>query len=461
MHRLLSRPGSRRASVVLTSVLTLATAVAGVLVASPAPAEAANRVTPGNFTGYGFDQCVTPSQGAMDAWLTASPYWAVGIYIAGDSRFCGDDKQTNLTPEWVATQLRNGWRLLPITVGPQASCSARYKDKVRIDPDPADNYAAARTQGRLEARDTVKRARALGIAAKSTLWYDLEAYDIGNQRCRESSLHFLSAWTRTLRNLGFVSGVYSSAASGIRALDDARVLEPGRYVMPDRVWIAEWVKPEDYRQPPTANPPSLLSAFVRHDGWLPKRRMRQYRGDHDETYGGVTINIDTNYLDLGRGTLPGKRFTYCGGVKVDFPQYRVLSQGDRKPQVRALQCFMKRKKLYDGKVSGFYNRGTERAVRRYQRARGLKGDGRMLRSTWTYLLSEGARTPVVKIGSGGNPVRRVQRSLNAASHAGLAVDGIFGPSTTRAVRVYQAQVGLRRTGVVAPDTWARLQAGRL
>jgi hypothetical protein len=461
MHRSPSRPASRRASVVLTAVLTLATAVAGVLVASPAPAEAANRVTPGNFTGYGFDQCITPSQEKMDAWLTSSPYWAVGIYIAGDSRYCGDDKQTHLTREWVATQLRHGWRLLPITVGPQASCAARYKDKVRIDPDPTSNYAAARTQGRLEARDTVARARALGIAPKSTLWYDLEAYDIGNQRCRESSLHFLSAWTRTLRNLGFVSGVYSSAASGIRALDDARVLEPGRYVMPDRVWIAEWVKPEDHRRPPTANPPSLLSAFVRHDGWLPKRRMRQYRGDHDETYGGVSINIDTNYLDLGRGTLPGKKFAYCGGVNVDFPRYRILSQGDRKPQVRAIQCFMKRKKLYAGKVSGFYNRATERAVRRYQRARGLRGDGRMLRSTWTHLLSEGARTPVVKIGSGGNPVRRVQRSLNAASHAELSVDGIFGPSTTRAVRAYQAQVGLRRTGVVATDTWTRLQAGRL
>jgi peptidoglycan hydrolase-like protein with peptidoglycan-binding domain len=39
------------------------------------------------------------------------------------------------------------------------------------------------------------------------------------------------------------------------------------------------------------------------------------------------------------------------------------------------------------------------------------------------------------------------------------VDGIFGPATTRAVRAYQKQVGLRRTGVVAPDTWLRLQAG--
>jgi peptidoglycan hydrolase-like protein with peptidoglycan-binding domain len=68
---------------------------------------------------------------------------------------------------------------------------------------------------------------------------------------------------------------------------------------------------------------------------------------------------------------------------------------------------------------------------------------------------------VLKIGSGGNTVRRVQRSLNAAVHAELAVDGIFGPSTTAAVRRYQREVGLRRTGVVATDTWTLLQAGDL
>ena len=38
--------------------------VAGLVLSTPA--QAANRVTPGHFTGYGFDQCVTPSQEAME-----------------------------------------------------------------------------------------------------------------------------------------------------------------------------------------------------------------------------------------------------------------------------------------------------------------------------------------------------------------------------------------------------------
>ncbi|HLN78990.1 MAG TPA: glycoside hydrolase domain-containing protein [Nocardioidaceae bacterium] len=449
------RRATTRAAVLLTTLLT---ATAGLSVAA-VPAEAANRVTPGGFSGYGFDQCETQSQEVMDKWLTSSPYWAVGVYIAGTNRHCGDARQGNLTATWIATQLRNGWKVLPITVGPQASCFVSSSKKVRIVSDPADDYVQARKQGRLEAQDTVSRARALGITAGSTLWYDLEAYDIGNKRCRESALYFLSSWTRTLHGLGYVSGVYSSASSGIRAIDNARVLEPGRYVMPDRIWTAEWVSETGYRTPPTLTAPSLFSSYFSDDGW-PGRRMRQYRGGHNETHGGATINIDTNYLHLGGGTRAGRAPRFCRNTTVDFPSYRFLRAGSRGAQVKAVQCLMKQKKLYGGRLSAVYNRGTERAVRRFQERRGVRVTGKMFRSTWTMLLS-GGRTPVVKVGSGGNNVRRVQRALNAAVAAGVSVDGIFGPSTTAAVRKYQAGVGLRRTGVVASDTWEKLQTGKL
>ena len=149
----------------------LATLVAGLAFVSPA--RASTVVTPGDFTGYGFDQCVAPTQSAMDAWLTSSPFWAVGIYISGDSRACTD--QPNLTPTWIDTQLANGWRLLPITLGPQASCTTRerYLHQVRINPSPAGSYAAARSQGRAEAAKTIRAAQALVISSGSTLWYDI------------------------------------------------------------------------------------------------------------------------------------------------------------------------------------------------------------------------------------------------------------------------------------------------
>src|SRR5262245_21762137 len=167
-----------------------------------------NPVTPGNFTGYGFDQCLAPTQKAMDAWLTSSPFWAVGIYISGNSRACRN--QPNLTPAWVSTQLANGWRLLPITLGPQAYCNPRYPkyaDDPVIKKSSVGGYAAARTQGVAEADKTVAAAQALGIAPGSTLWYDLEAFDISNNGCRASAMRFLSGWTEQLRGRGFVSGV--------------------------------------------------------------------------------------------------------------------------------------------------------------------------------------------------------------------------------------------------------------
>jgi hypothetical protein len=182
------RPVRRLAT---TLVALLATVASGLTLA--APARASNVVTPGSFTGYGFDQCLAPSQSAMDAWLRSSPFWAIGIYISGDSRFCRS--QPNLTPTWVDTQLRNGWRLLPITLGPQAWCTTRerYLKQVRINPDPTKAYTKARTQGREEASDAVQAATDLGIAPGSTLWYDIEAFDISKKDCRESALSFLSA----------------------------------------------------------------------------------------------------------------------------------------------------------------------------------------------------------------------------------------------------------------------------
>ena len=169
----------------------------------PAAAEP-NPVTPGDFRGYGFDQCLAPTQQAMDVWLNHSPFLSVGIYISGNSRACRS--QPNLTPRWIGTQLRKGWRLLPITLGPQASCSdrfPRYDDDPVIDGRPGrnDNFPFARRQGRAEAAKAVDAAKALGIAPRSTLWYDLEAFDDDNYRCRESALAFLSAWTNKLHDL--------------------------------------------------------------------------------------------------------------------------------------------------------------------------------------------------------------------------------------------------------------------
>lgn len=414
------------------------------------------RAMPGHFTGYAFDQCQAPSQAAMDAWWEHSPYAGIGIYVAGDNRYCKD--QVHLDAAWVATQAARGWRLLPLTVGPQASCSTveRYADR-RISGDPAGGYAKARAQGRTEATTTVDAVRTLGIGARSILWYDLEAFPTTAARCRDSALAFLEAWTLRVRELGFRSGVYSSAASGIAVLDRARLA--GTHEMPDALWVAEWMDPAAYRIPPRPSAPSAASAFYDGGWWAARGRlMRQYRGDHRETHGGVEIDIDTNHLWIGRGSVAPPAAKPCRTL-IDHRRYRPLRTGVRHEQVRAAHCLLRAQGHYRGRLRPAYTARTEAAVRRLQASAGLPVSGRIGARTWTVLLAAGP-VRVAKVGSAGHAVRRLQRALNAAARADLPVTGVYDYATTVAVRSYQRTQRLPRTGVASTPTWLALLAGR-
>ncbi len=427
-------------------------AIATLAIIQPADA-ATTRVTPGSFTGYAFDACQAPAQEAMDAWLERSPYWGIGIYTSGVNRYC--DVQENLSADWVAEQDGKGWKLLPIHVGLQASCRTDVKRWDLIDGDPADDYAAAREQGREEAVEAVTAAQGYGIAKRSTIWYDLEAFDTTRTNCRESALSLVSAWTRKLHELGYRSGFYSSAASGIKMLDDARLDSTDSYTLPDQIWIAHYVR----RDPPCELTWGTTSTeYISDDGWR-GQRMRQFCGSHDETYGGVTINIDTNYLEIGGGSRAPKASPHCG-VAVDFPTYPKLERGDRKPQVAAAECFLRQQGFLDGKVDDRFDRATARAVRRFQRAcASLTVSGTVDGRTWTALLSSGS-TPLMKYGSASNAVRRLQRALNAADRTRLDVDGVFGKTTRAATKAYQRDHDLAGSGVVTDELWDLLQRGR-
>src|SRR4051794_5684262 len=431
----------RSAAIAVTTFLTF-------LATATLPAQAANVVTPGDFTGYGFDQCTAPTQASMDAWLTGSPYWAVGIYISGDSRGC--TSQPNLTPAWISTQLANGWRLLPITLGPQASCTTRprYLTQVRIDPAPANAYSAARTQGRGEAAKTVAVAQGLGIVAGSTLWYDIESFETSGTDCRESALSFLSAWTNQLHRDGYVSGIYSSARTGIKMLDDARVNRPGVYAMPDRIWIADWNQQAD-----------VFSTFVRNTGWMPHMRVHQYEGGHPETHGGVRIEVDNDWVDLGIGSTAAPEPRHCGGAaSFNFPSYATRRVGDTGALVKTIQCLLRGLAFYTGTIDGVYDADLGSAVRRWRVSRGLSAITTTGPAAWVALLSQGT-APLLKYGSASSAVRRVQRALNAADAAGLPVTGVFAGLTNTAVKRYQAAHGLAQTGVVTPAMWSKLFAG--
>jgi Domain of unknown function (DUF1906) len=233
------------------------------------------------FTGLGFDTCSAPSSKAMAAWAE-SPFRGVGIYIGGENSACS---QPNLSPSWVSAQTTAGWHLIPTYVGLQAttsSCSSCAKMTT----------VAAGTQGTAAAEDAVTEAAAIGVGAGSPIYFDMESYS-PTTSATKAVLTFLEAWTTTLHALGYQSGVYSSGGSGIVDLADQGGTA---YPLPDDIWIAEWNNQEN-----------TLSSVVPTTLWANHQRIHQFRGGHDDTYGGTTINVDSDYVDgatVGVGTPP-------------------------------------------------------------------------------------------------------------------------------------------------------------
>ena len=265
-----SQPGlvARALDVPSVSATSAATAAA----VRPEARAAAVHATGDIYTGPGFDACSTPSASTMSDW-GASPYRAVGIYVGGANMACS---QTNLTPAWVQQESSAGWTLLPIYVGLQApnngcGCAA-------IVPSQAS------AQGTAAAQDAINQAEAVGISPGNPIYDDMEAY---NRTSTNTSavLAFLSAWTTELHAQGYVSGVYSSANSGVTDLVDQYGTG---YVEPDQIWIADWNNQE------TTSDPYVPSA-----DWPNHQRLHQYRGGHNATYDGATINIDSDYVDAG------------------------------------------------------------------------------------------------------------------------------------------------------------------
>ena len=119
----------------------------------------------------------------MDAWRLSSPYAGIGIYVGGSNRLCSTSPRLDV--DWVRTQQRRGWHLLPLWVGPQAELLGLFRGVMSSD------VAAAGLRGAsARPRPRWSTARALGIGRGSTLYYDLEDYDIAPDDCRRAALSF-------------------------------------------------------------------------------------------------------------------------------------------------------------------------------------------------------------------------------------------------------------------------------
>jgi hypothetical protein len=404
----------------------------GDLALGPATAPGPGASEPGTFLGAGFDTCSAPSQTAMSRWLSSGRYAAVGVYIGGVSRGCS---QPYLTPGWVAAEVAQGWHLIPTYVGLQAPCTSFYN---RMSYDPA----TAREQGHAEAVDAAAEAAALGMAAPSSIYSDVEGYNNTISSCVAAVLSYVSGWNRGLHEVGYQSGVYSSASSGMHDLSAS--YRSTSYGRPDDIWMAWWNDAAD----------TDGGSYVPDGQWQAHQRLHQYAGGVWESHGGYEMNIDRDYLDLTTTVaLPQGCPT-----NLDFGSYHVLKSADHGNQVLATQCQLARRGFDPGAASGTLKWRTAAAISAFNASRGLAHRAVVGRRSWTAMLS-GGETRVLELGASGPFVRKLQRSLSASLQHSVAITGVFDHPTRRAVVEYQRAHELTVDGTASRQTWAALQAG--
>lgn len=236
------------------------------------------------FSGQGFDKCEIPSTDKLQDWLTNSPYKAVNLYIGGIHRACANSA---LSASYLYTLSSQGWRFIPTWVGPQANCSGYYY-KIPLNTSDAYNLGVS------EANAAIEAAALLGLTSSdkkgTVIYYDLEAFDTNNATCVKSAQSFVSGWTYQMRQRGNLAGVYSRGYELTNFWSIAN--------RPDVIWPANWycsAGPDcSYNKNATVWNVSGLS----NDYWKDHQRIRQYAGDHSETWGVTTINaIDANVID--------------------------------------------------------------------------------------------------------------------------------------------------------------------
>jgi hypothetical protein len=232
----------------------------------------------GVLQGQGFDVCGLPSISKMQTWWNASPYSFYGLYLGGVQL---PAQCAVADASWIRAVHDQGWSFIPTWVGPQAPCSPWSQ---KMSSDPAVSYQ----QGRQEAEAASTRASLIGLTNNglggTIIYYDMEVYGGASLECRQAASSFMNGWVERLHELGNLAGGYGAHNSYVE--DWAAIAH-----IPDDVWAASWYT-DAYDPYASVYGISWLGGL-----WTNHQRIRQYAGDHHESWGGIGITIDSDVAD--------------------------------------------------------------------------------------------------------------------------------------------------------------------
>jgi Domain of unknown function (DUF1906) len=281
-----AEPGTPIANRAKARALTESSEIQSTSTASSGPAQSIGAT---EYTADGFDTCTAPSEATMAAWHSSSPYRVAGVYIGGVNQACS---YGYLSASWVAQEIQAGWRLIPLYVGPQASCV----DQAGLATISTKQAGA---EGTAAAEDAVDDAKYFAMGRTSPIYYDMEAWDTDDAACSAAVVTFIEAWSKELKALGYTPGIYGSADAGI-----AQSIVPlqGKASAPTVLDFAQWDGDDNTN-----------SDYFPTAAWPTTMRIKQYSGDVVKSYGGTAMDIDQ---DAVHSVVLGNRTTIAVGDRV-------------------------------------------------------------------------------------------------------------------------------------------------
>lgn len=147
-------------------------------------------------------------------------------------------------------------------------------------------------------------------------------------------------------------------------------------------------------------------------------------------------------------------------VQTNKPVLQLNSQGAAVKELQTLICNFYGSPVI--KIDGFFGEATHKAVKEMQERFFLVVDGIVGAKTWKVLMTrKNEELPVLRVGSRGDLVRRVQQRLTVNGYSLGAIDGDFGAKTEAAVKRFQADFRLTADGVIGQQTWIQLSRASL
>ena len=205
----------------------------------------------------------------------------------------------------------------------------------------------------------------------------------------------------------------------------------------------------------TSLPTATRSGSYSFDGW------------YTAASGGTQIT--TAYVFSANTTVYAHwTYTSSGGGGGSYyaptvPDMPMLYSGCTGDAVKTLQEKLNAKGFDSGNVDGIFGAKTYAAVTSFQKANSLGVDGIVGKLTWAKLydatpvnVTPVTTQPMLRTGSRGDAVRKLQELLNAKGYTCGDVDGIFGSKTYAAVLAFQKANGLAADGIVGSLTWGKL-----